>query len=294
MKMKRFVFLSQAALASSLCASPPQVAPQAPRTEFTSHVYFVIQGETPFQRQRGERLIRQQFQENFETIPTLADKHYQVRAEGNEIAFSLVTPNDVRNDFQAAVTRTVGGVNGMVRTKGRYDFLRTDFEPTPRSSLLVVLDADNAHIRTIVARSVPLRDLLGELQMQLSEAPPMPIKAAPRARRPRSNFSYSLPTNCAQREVDWNFGAPEAPQAVPANDVLDVPSQVKSIDDAMQEIARVFHINVENRNGNYRFDDCPPVAVPRRQSALEFLPTRWIAEPAPQPAPTPVPVGLFQ
>ncbi|MBY0369799.1 hypothetical protein K2X33_03875 [bacterium] len=302
----RFIILFASGLAFTAKASPPT-------TEYTSRVYFVIHETTPFQIQRGRKIVEREFQNTFQNVPTFRGQRYQVTTDGNEVIFSLVTPDDVRTVFQGAVSETVGHLNGQVRTKGRYDLLRTDFEPTPRSSLLVVLDDSNTRIQSIVARSVPVRDLLAELQLQFSEEPPVPspvtraLRVAAR-RKPKSDFSYFLPSNCASQEIDWNFGA-EAPQPAekPAPETVLTtadfgaptvqrvqqvalkaaqisPAQrpaAKSIEEAMQEIARAFQLSVLNVNGNYRFiGDCQP--APRRAPALEFLPTRWLA-PTPPP-----------
>ncbi len=229
-----------------------------PVSQFTSRVYFLIHETTPSQLVRSRKRIEREFARTVDSIPQLQSSHYQIISDGNEVVFSMVSSHDMQQPFQAAVSEMVGSLNGQVRTRGRYDFLRTSMDSASENYLEVVLDETSTRIRTVVARSVPLRDLLGELKMQFADPSEGPRNKAPR-------FSYLIPGECAARQVDWSFGTPQ--------------SEPKSLDEAMKELAKLFKLGVENHQGTYIFSgECPRSVHARKPASrsLEFLPNGWI------------------
>jgi hypothetical protein len=253
--------------------------------QFTSRVYFVIHESSPYLVQRGRKVIESEFAQTYEGIPQLQGRPYQVISDGNQVIFSVVTDADVRSPFQNVVSEMVGQLNGRVRTRGGYDLLRTAMDEPQDKYLEVVLDDTNTRIRSIVARSITLRDLLAELKLQFGDAPKPPpaglskllrrknLAAEPNA-APR--FSYMIPGDCAARPLDWSFGVPAKTVGMPEVAIKEPES--KTLDEAMSELAKFFRLNVENHQGTYLFTgDCPRPTPSRKQpGTLEFMPSRWI------------------
>lgn len=284
MKMTQKVFTSLLInLPLATFAVGQDVSPQ-----FTSRVYFVIHESTPNQISRGRRMIERHFAEAFSGMPQLHGYRYQIVSNGNEVVISMASTDDVRAPFQKAVTETVGELSGQVRTRGRYDVLKTNWEEeSPSSSLEVTLDKTNTRIRSISARAITLRDLLAELKLQFGD----PTLGAAiyngrivAVKRP-SRFSFMIPSDCAAQQLDWSFGNTEGETEKEAE------AKAKSIEEAMQEIAKLFKLTLEKQQDTYTFSgDCPRVAAQqRRQGALEFLHSRWIPL-ADFPTPAAVPV----
>ena len=268
MKMTRFALLLTAVKAAPIFATSvaiplPVGAPvKAPDSQFISRVYFVIHESNPVQIQRGRKLIEQQFADTISAVPQLQAQNYQVVADGNQLVFSMTSQDDTRVSFQNAVSELVGQINGRFRTRGRYDFMRTSLEPQQENYLEVVLDDSNTKIRSIVARAITLRDLLAELKMQFGDTTT--------AIGNRTRFSYMIPGECASREIDWSFGTEKSEtggELAP-----------KSLEEAMNEVAKVMSLKVQNHQGTFIFTgDCP--RSPRNRpvaNALDFLPARWI------------------
>jgi hypothetical protein len=179
--------------------------------------------------------------------------------------------------FQAAVYETVSRLNDEVSTRGRYDFLRTSFEAPTDTSLEVILNESSTRIRSIVAKSITLRDLLSELKMQFEEAYVRNRIAGVRnSEIPR--FSYLFPGDCGVQPVDWSFGSrsgdPFSKEGTP-----EERAKEKTLDEALKEVAKVFKLTVENHQGTYIFTgECPRVAQTskRPSSPMELLPSHWI------------------
>ncbi len=256
----------------------------AETVQFISRVYFVIHETTPQQLQRGRRAIQKEFADTIASVPSLQPHRYQVVTNGNQVVFSMVTQADTRSPFQEAVSDMVGQLNGRIRTRGRYDFMRTDLRAKPDHFLEVELDESNTKIKTIAARAVTLRDFLAELKLQFGDSEMRLHAVAAGRQSPSLRFSYMIPGDCAAKEFDWNTTEGTHP---------------KSVEATMTEVAKLLNLQVENHNGTYIFSgDCPRTARERRVSALEFLPARWIplddmAGQAPTPPPVPNKVPLI-
>lgn len=250
-------------LAAILAVAHGAPAFGAETAQFISRVYFVIHESSPQQIQRGRRAIEREFAETVSGVPSLQPYRYQVVSDGNQIIFSMVTQADTRTPFQEAVSDMVGQLNGRIRTRGRYDFMRTpDLQAPSQNFLEVTLDESNTKIKSISARAVTLRDFLAELKLQFGEPEGGIRPVAMRRPSPSQRFSYMIPGDCASKEFDWN-----STEGAPA----------KTVEETMTEVAKLLNLRVENHNGTFIFSgDCPRSAKDRRISAMEFLPARWI------------------
>jgi hypothetical protein len=76
---------------------------------------------------------------------------------------------------------------------------------------------------SVSARQVPLRELLKQIQDQLG------------------GLSYSIPSGCNNKMVDWNFEQPTSGELINTNKL-------------MRELAGIFQLKMEERNGMYAFD----------------------------------------
>ncbi len=257
--MKKRRLLQYAALVAGV-QSFPTFATTPP--QFTSRVYFVIHESSPSLVQRGRRVIEQEFAESYQGMPQLHGRPYQVFSDGNQVVFSMVADADMRSPFQNVVAQIVGQLNGRVRTRGGFDLLKTSMTESPERYLEVILDETNTKIRSIVARTVALRDLLAELKLQFGDSV---------LGQNLSRFSYMIPGECASKQIDWSFGSSNPEDKVAA----------KTLDEALQELARFFHLSVTNHKGTYIFaGECPRTpSVRAASSSLEFLPSRWITLP---------------
>ncbi len=228
--------------------------------QFTSRVFFLINEPSPYQVQRSRKVIEKEFADSMGSSPELSGFRYQVQAEGNQVVFSMITASELQAPVQKAVSEIVGQLNGRVRTRGRYDFMRTRLGATDLDNYLeVILDDTGTRIRSIVARAIALRDLLSELKIQFGEESvgyPPGLKSGVLPR-----FSYLISGECAAKQLDWSFKA----------------VQPKSLDETVRELAKLFNLSVENHQGTYIFTgECQGLAKlgPPTQSA--FLPTRWV------------------
>lgn len=248
------------------------VAQSTEPSQFISRVYFLIHEATPYQLQRSRKMIEREFAKTIESVPQLQGARYQVVSDGNEVVFSMVSTVNMQLPFQAAVSDMVAGsLNGQVRTRGRYDFLRTSMDTPSENYLEVVLDKTGTRIRSLIARSITFRDLLSELQLQFSEAPSK-VRGIPVGGPEVPRFSYMVPGDCAAKQVDWHFGNPDQPEQG-----KEEPSI--TLEEAMTKLAALFKLRVQNHHGTYIFSgECPRPLQARKgvPAAMEFLPTRWI------------------
>jgi hypothetical protein len=307
MKMRLASLFLAGAQSAALLAGPVPMLGQMPvpvpvTAQFTSRVYFVIHESSPYLVQRGRKVIENEFAQTYEGMPQLQGRPYQVVTDGNQVVFSMVTDADMRDPFQNVVAEIVGQLNGRVRTRGGYDATKTAMDESQDKYLEVVLDDTNTKIRSIVARSITLRDLLAELKLQFGDSPSVntvgltPVArlralrlAASRPAAPR--FSYMIGGDCAARPLDWSFGT--RPNEVRTVGMAPGP-EAKTLDEAMTELAKFYRLKVENHQGTYLFSgECPRQTVARRQpTTLEFMPSRWIqlgeTPAAMAPAPRPI------
>jgi len=233
--MKRWVVTTMAVISPVVGAvpTPVDVAPFGPmgdrptRSQFVSTVKVTILETNPEQRNRAQRLVREQLVNTLSTFPALRNVPYEISSRGNEVVLSMVTQQDILAIMKEAVPVVFAGLNGRVGTHGLARVFRASFDQPAtddRGFLEVVLDDSRTKVRSIAAQAVPLRDLLQELQAQLG------------------TLSYMIPGECGSRVVDWRFGGAVQPNAPP-----------KEVDTLMHELATFFGLHVDRTHGTFMF-----------------------------------------
>jgi hypothetical protein len=206
----------------SLLLSAVSVA-DAPQAQFISSVQMAVMEKSPDLTARSQKLVLEEFGRTFALQPAFRGKRFEMKTAGNQVAFFLTTESDMRGPMQAVVAHMVDQLNGRVYAKGRSAFYKTAYAQPFGGFLEVSVDDTHTKILSIAAQSIPLRDLLKEIKSQMG------------------SFSYLVPGECADKEVDWSLGDPEKqPDGIP----MDV---------AMNQLATVFGMTVEKRNGTYIF-----------------------------------------
>lgn len=208
--------------------SPTPVAPPKPASpmQFMSTVQFAIHESHPQIMQRSQRLVMEQMNHTLAAWPELQNRRYEIRQAGNEIIFYLVANEDTRVPMQEAVAALIQNLNGRVRARGRSLYYRTSSARPIGGYLEVVVNDVHSKVHSVAAQSVPLRDLLKELKAKLG------------------NLSYLIPGECADRLIDWSFGN---------NQLAHVAAEAKSVDAVMSELATLFDLKCEKKNGTYIF-----------------------------------------
>ena len=230
--MKRWVLTTVVAFSPTVGAvpTPLDVAPLArpdERAQYVSTLKVTVREGTPELRRRSQRLVREKFVQTLSTFPELRQVPYEVSSRGDDVVFSFVTQQDILGAIRQVVPSYLSDLSGEVDAHGQVRVYKAVFdEPREgeRAFLEVVLDDSRAKIRSIEAQSVPLRDLLKELQAQLG------------------NLSYLIPGECGGRLVDWRFGGDGQPLAEP-----------KEVDVLMQELATFFGLRSERKHGTFIF-----------------------------------------
>jgi hypothetical protein len=217
-------------------------APAPPPSEqFMSAVQFAFHENSPEMMERSRKVVKEQFAETLGGWPTLAGRPYEVKTIGNEVVFYLSSESDMQEPMQAAVARLVERINGKVRTRGRSQFFKTAFSQPVGGFLETIVNDNHTKIVSISAQSVSLRDLLKQLQVQLG------------------SLSYMVSGECAERPVDWSFGG-----------VGSGIAEAKSVETVMSEIATLFNLKFEKKNGTHIFSgECP--AVKRARPATDVM-----------------------
>jgi len=211
-------FMALAARGNPSTVPPQPAALGMNPAQFMSAVQIAIDETTPELTQRSQRVVREQFAHALEGSE-LRGRPYETRTLGNEVIFYFVTPDDMRVPIQNAVYLWMGNIDGRVRGRGRTSFYRAPLTQPLEASLETAVSDEKTKIVSITAQSAPLRDLLKQLKTQLR------------------SFSYVIPGECADRKVDWNFAT--------------APEQAKPVDAFMSELAALFRLNVEKRNGTH-------------------------------------------
>lgn len=213
--------------------APQDLIPPSP-AQFMSTVQLAIYESDPALMRRSQQLVLEQLNSGFRAWPQLEGRRYEIRTNGNEVIFYLTTNEDLRAPMQAALATMIQNLNGRVRARGRSLFYRTSPQHPIGGYLEVVVNDVHTKVRSIAAQSVPLRDVLKEMKSQLG------------------NLSYLIPGECADRMVDWSFG--EA--------VADEP---KHVDTVISDLATLFNLKAEKKNGTYIFTgDCQAPQQRRR------------------------------
>jgi hypothetical protein len=271
--MKRWVLTTVVAFSPTVGAvpTPLDVAPltrseKPGRSQYVSMLKVTVREATPELRRRSQRIVREKFSQTLSTFPELRQVPYEVLSRSDDVVFSFVTQQDILAAIRQVVPSYLSDLSGEVDAHGQVRVYKAAFdEPMEgeRAFLEVVLDDSRSKIRSIEAQSVPLRDLLKELQAQLG------------------NLSYLIPGECGGRLVDWRFGGEGQPGAEP-----------KEVDALMQELATFFGLKSERKHGTFIFaGTCKeeprapttgrkPVAWPEAASIGDwFLASpRWVEE----------------
>ncbi len=206
--------------------------------QYVSRVQLAVNELSPELLKRSQALVREEFLNSMSATADLKRTNQEIRTMGNEVVLSVVTDEDVRVPLQAAVASMIEHLNGRVHARGKSYFYRTSLAPAYGGFLEVVADETQTKIRSIAAQGVPLRDLLKEVRHQMG------------------TLSYLIPGECAERLVDFSFG-------------IDDGAPAKSVEVLMGDLATLFGLRQEKRNGTYIFtgrcvDDTASMASMKR------------------------------
>lgn len=205
----------------SLLLSATAIA-DAPQAQFISSVQMAVHEKSPELTIRSQKIVVDEFGRTFAQQSALRGKRFEVKTAGNQVVVFLTTEDDMRGPMQSVVAQMVNQLNGRVYAKGRSAFYKTAYTQPFGGYLEVSVDDSHTKVLSIAAQAIPLRDLLKEIKLKMG------------------SFSYLVPGECADKELDWTFGNTEAPEGLP-------------LDLAMSELAMVFGMKVEKRNGTYIF-----------------------------------------
>jgi hypothetical protein len=191
-------------------------------TQFMAALQLAIDEPSPELTNRSQKLVREQLDLTFKSWPEFKGRQYDVRTDGREIVFYMMTGEDMQAPLQHAISSMIQRLNGRVRARGRSLFYKTPMSPSQTGYLDVGVDDQHKKILYASAQAVPLRHLLKELKSQLG------------------TLSYLIPGECADQLVDWSFGDPDQ-------------IQPKTVDAAMSELATLFGLKYEKRNDTHIF-----------------------------------------
>lgn len=229
------------------------LAGAAPQEQFLSSIELAVYESSPLLLRRSQQLVVDQFSQAFDTWPELTGHPYEVRTNGNEVVLFMTTHQDMRAQMQEAVANMIGNLNGRVRARGRSLFYKAELTKPLGGYLEVTVDDTHSKILSVSAQSVTLRDLLKEIKTQVG------------------SISYLIPGDCANQLVDWSFG--EMGDAEP-----------KTIDAALNELATLFNLKFEKKNGTYIFSGiCNERRRERSRPSMELLNNHFF--PPPQEGP---------
>ena len=199
-------------------------APEANPARFTTTIQIAVQEPTPKLAHRSQQLVINQFAEIFDTWAEFHGQPYKVQQNGTELVFHINAEKDLRRPMQQAMAQMIHHLNGRVRARGRSQFYRTSLSDPMGGFLEVVVDDSHTKVHSITAQSVPLRDILKEIQLQVN------------------NISYLVPGNCAEQSVEWSFGSSDDSGVTP-----------KSVDSVMKALGALFGLSLEKQEDTYIF-----------------------------------------
>lgn len=192
--------------------------------------------------QRSRNLVIKSFQRSMGLVPVLKDRPLKTEMSGPDIVFTLTSGSDLQTPVQEILAQMVEDLNGRVLARGKSSFYRAALTQPLGGYLEVVMDESNQRIVAISAESVPLRDILNEIRNQ------------------SGSMSYLISGDCAEKLVDWSF-------------VTLAPEQPKEIDAVMNDLAFLFNLKCEKKNGSYLFSGTclkQPTHPKRRMGAPAF------------------------
>lgn len=239
--MKSTILKSPWLSVSALVLTQGLAVANSPREQFLSSIQFAVHESTPQLMQRSQQIVQDEFANAFGTYPELKGKTYQIRQNGNEVFFFMTTDNDMRTPMQGAVAAMVEHLNGRVLARGKSMFYKAAFSKPVDGYLEVTTDDTHSGILSIAAQSVPLRDVLKEIKAQVG------------------SISYLIPGECAEQLVDWSFGE-------------NGEEAAKPVDTVMSELATLFNLKFEKKNGTYIFSGtCDELKRERTRPPVELL-----------------------
>ncbi|NBX77016.1 MAG: hypothetical protein EBQ92_10715 [Proteobacteria bacterium] len=171
---------------------------------------------------RSQDLVVKAFSRSMEMVPVLKDRPLRTETSGPNIVFTLTSNTDLQTPVQEILAQMVEDLNGRVLARGKSSFYRAALSQPLGGYLEVVMDDANQRIIAISAESVPLRDILNEIRNQ------------------SGSMSYLISGDCAEKLVDWSF-------------VTVAPEQPKEIDAVMNDLAFLFNLKCDKKNGSYIF-----------------------------------------
>ncbi len=198
------------------------VALALPEVRYVSSIQWVIRENSSPMIQRSQNLVVETMRNGFQNSPVLQHRPFEVKTNGENVVLYLTTQEDIRPQFQEFVEQTVQRLNGKVLAGGNVRFYRTDPNVAREGYVEVLLNEDHSLLRSVMAESVPLREVLKGIKSQFPQV------------------SYLVPGECAEKNVDWNFKSPS-------------PSPGLSVDQVVKKLASHFQLNVERRENTYVF-----------------------------------------
>lgn len=155
-----------------------------PAVQFMTTVDLEVHEPTEELTTRSLRLIETEFDNSFRTVPAFQEQKYEVRRFGNGILFSLTGLEDRHLQMQQVVKAMLPRLIWKVQASGSTRHYRMALPERPQRGFRVRFADDATEIEAV---SVPLRDLLREIQAQ------------------NSFFNYQIATECAEKTVDWSY-----------------------------------------------------------------------------------------
>lgn len=205
-------------------------------TQYISSIQLNVKEPNSALTQRSQKLVVKAFDQSMAVSPHLKGKHFKTQAVGPDIVFTLTSDSDLQAPVREILANLVEGLNGRVLAHGKSLFYRAALTQPLGGYLEVVMDDEHKKVVAISAESVPLRDVLNEIRNQ------------------SGSMSYLISGDCAEKLVDWSFG-------------MSAPQDPKDVDSVMTELATLFNLKCEKKNGSYIFSGhCPETKAARPSS----------------------------
>ncbi len=183
-----------------------------PNSHFTASIEFTLNdSEVKKTIIKEFSLIQKNYGDNnnFETI-----------SDNNMLIFFVTSENDLTLPIKKTTEILVERLNGKVQTHGKSKLFKTSFSTThPIATLEVITDDSHTSIVSLLAKSIPFRELLKEIGREIN------------------NFSYVISGLCADELTNINFHS----------------QKKNSLDSLMRELARLNGLSLNKSNSTYIF-----------------------------------------
>lgn len=193
-----------------------------PSAHYISSIQLQVTEPNTDLTKRSQNLVVKAFSRSMGMVPALKETPLRTETSGPNIVFTLTSNTDLQTPVQEILAQMVEDLNGRVLARGKSSFYRAALSQPLGGYLEVVMDDSNQRIIAISAESVPLRDILNEIRNQ------------------SGSMSYLISGDCAEKLVDWSF-------------VTVAPEQPKEIDAVMNDLAFLFNLKCDKKNGSYIF-----------------------------------------